>query len=251
MQLSPHINQQFNAIIWRMEIDELSDTIFLETRNNEDKQVAFSAIKLQTGQVYFKDLTTPERWLTGIEAAHNGVLLLHNYQTETGPTHKGLVAIQASTTDTLWSNYNIAFDHLTVNGPVIYDTRIRPRKLFLADIFTGATIRQFHASIDKALVNNIVMPAMVSPDGLPELVTLQPYGNMVHYLEFDNIRIVSLHALMEGQLNQSLIIMDSDEEVYRDLLNTAIQKMQPEAFIVHKNRLIYIKNKTELKVLTL
>ena len=87
MQLSPHINEQFNATIWRMEIDEISDTIFIETRNNEDRQVAFSAIDLASGKTYFKDFTTPERWLTGIETACNGVLLLHNYQTETGPTH--------------------------------------------------------------------------------------------------------------------------------------------------------------------
>jgi len=239
-----------------MEIDELTDTVFIETRNNDDKQVTFSAINLASGQVFFKDLSMPERWLTGIEAAHNGVLLLHNYQTETGPTHKGLMAIQASTGKTLWSNYNIAFDQLTVNGPVVYDTRIQPRKLFLADIFTGATLRPYDAVIDKALINNIVVPAMVTPDDLPEIAGLSPYGNMVHYLKYNKRIIVSLHALMEGQLSQSLVIIDSADsdcyrEVYRDLLNTAIQKIQPEAFILHKNRLIYIKNKTELKVLAL
>ncbi|MDB5086247.1 MAG: hypothetical protein JWR09_241, partial [Mucilaginibacter sp.] len=64
-------------------------------------------------------------------------------------------------------------------------------------------------------------------------------------------RIVSLHTLVDGQLNQLLFIMDGNKKIYEDLLNNKIQKMQPEAFILHKNHLIYIKNKAELKVLSL
>ena len=93
LTLQPYINQQFNGAIWRLEIDELSDMIFIEVRNEAEKQVSFSALSLNEGQVYFTDLTTPERWLTGIEAVYDGVMLLHNYQSASGPIHKGLVAI--------------------------------------------------------------------------------------------------------------------------------------------------------------
>ena len=40
-------------------------------------------------------------------------------------------------------------------------------------------------------------------------------------------------------------------KLYEDLLTENVQKLQPESFIMHKDRLIYIKNKSELKVLTL
>jgi len=252
MELQAHISKQFKGTIWRMEIDALRDIIFLEIRNNEDRRVTFTAINLITAKTYFDNLTTPERWLTGMEAAYNGVLLLHNYQSETGPTHKGISAIDAVSGDILWSNYTIAFDHLSVNGPVAYDSRIQPRKLFLIDINTGATIRNYNPSIDIVLNNNIALPAMISPADLPaDIVVVNTFGNMVHYLEYNKFRIVSLHALMEGQLTQSVLVMDSGETVYRDLLNQDIQKIQPEAFILHQNQLIYIKNKSELKVLTL
>jgi hypothetical protein len=252
MPMHPFIDEQFTGAIWRMEIDELSDTLFIEVRNDEEKQVSFAAISLINGEVYFKDLTTPERWLTGIEAAFGGVLLLHNYQSGTGPTHKGIIAIDAFTGETLWSNYTHAFDHLSVSGPVIYDSRIHPRKLFLADIKTGATTRLYEPSVYKALGNNIVAPELITPAELPtDLVLVHPYENRVHYLGYNNFRIVSLHALKGGQLTQSLYVMDGFNHVYDDLLNSAIQKIQPEAFIMHKNRLIYIKNKSELKVLNL
>jgi hypothetical protein len=83
------------------------------------------------------------------------------------------------------------------------------------------------------------------------MLPMAPFGNSVHYLEHNNFRIVSLHTLQAGELKQYLFVMNGGETVYEDLLNADIQKLQPEAFIVHKNRLVYIKNKTDLKVLSL
>jgi hypothetical protein len=244
MTLLPHISEQFAGTIWRMEIDGLSNTLFVEIRDNEEKKVCFGSVDLKTG--------TPERWLTGIETAYNGVLVIHYYQSETGPAHKGLLAIDAFTGDTLWSNFTYGFDHLTLNGPIVYDTRMQPRKLFLADIKTGATTRIYEPYVYKEFENSITVPEQLTPELLPaSLITIHPYGNWVHYLEYNNFRIVSLHALKGGRLAQELYVFEGGNKIYEDLLNTDIQKIQPEAFIMHKNCLIYIKNKTELKVLSL
>jgi len=164
MVISPIISEQFDGKIWRMEIDELSDTLFLEIRDEEEKTVSFSGIDLSEGKILFKDITTPERWLTGIEAAYDGVLLLHFYQTETGPAHKGLMAIDGGTAKLLWSDFTHTFDHLTENGPVVYDARIHPRKFFLLDCKTGATNRVYEPSVYKELQNSVVLPHTVSSE---------------------------------------------------------------------------------------
>ena len=235
-----------------MEIDALTDTIFLEVRDSEEKKVSFAAIDLLNNQLLFKNLTTPERWLTGIEAAYDGVLLLHFYQSETGPTHNGLLAVDAATGKTLWSNYSYSFDYLSINGPILYDPRMQPRKLFLADIKTGATTRIYEPFVYQELNNGIILPEVKAPGFLPlNFLPVHPFGNMIHYLEYNNLRIVSLHALKGGGLTQLLYIVDGGNDVYDDLLNTGIQKIQPEAFIIYKDRLIYIKNKSELKILAL
>lgn len=252
MTLSPHISHQFPSPVWRMEIDAKNDVLFAETRNSEDKTVYFTAIDLKTGQVYFNNLTTPERWLTGMETAWDGVLFIHYYQSETGPVHKGLMAVDAFSGQTLWTNYSYSFDHLTNKGPVVYDSRIQPRKLYMADIKTGVATRIYEPFIDPEPQNYIQAPQQIPGDELPVgLAIPHPCTNWVHYLEYNNFRIVSLHALKAGTLVQMLYVFVGDVLLFEDLLNTAIQKIQPEAFILHKNCLIYIKNKTELKVLSL
>jgi hypothetical protein len=244
--------ETFNGHIWRMEIDEITDTLFVEIRNSDDKSVCFGAVSLKNGEVLFNGLKTDERWLTGMETAYDGVLLLHFYQSETGPAHKGLMAIDAFSGKTLWSNFTYNFDHLSGNGPVLYDARVHPRKLFLADIKTGATTRIYAPSVYGELKTSVVLPGIKSPEFFAaNFLPLHPFGNLIHYLEHNNFIIVSLHALKGGELTQQLYIMEGVNKIYEDLLNAGIQKIQPEAFILHKNHLIYIKNKSELKILTL
>lgn len=245
----PYISEQFKGVIWRLEIDELTDTICIETRDETEKLVSFSSISLNTGQSYFKELSTEERWLTGIETVYDGVLLLHNYLSQNGPLHKGIIAIDAVTGDTLWSNYTLAFEVLTNEGPILYDTHIHPKRLYLADVHTGATTRVYEPTINTEIKNNIAVPAMTDPSAIA--LPLPPFGNSVHYLEYNNRRIVSLHTIQAGTLQQWLFVMKSDGKVYEDLLNTGIQKLQPESFILHKDRLIYIKNRSELKIIKL
>src|SRR5665213_759511 len=221
--MQPYISEPFIGDIWRIEVDELTDIVFTEVRNSADKQVSFSAINLSTGHVNFNALRLPERWLTGIEAAFDGVLLLHNYQSDAGPAHKGLIAVDAVTGETLWSNYTIGFDHVSVEGPIVYDAHIHPRKLFLADVKNGATKRIFEPSVYQELKNNIIAPELKTPEmlsvaGLP----VHPYGERIHCLDYNNLRIVSLHALKAGVLTQSIFIMDGMQTVYQDILNTDI-----------------------------
>ncbi len=250
--LQSHISYQFKSAVWRLEIDAHSQTLFTEIRDQDDKRVFFSSVNLESGKVNFDGLQTEERWLTGIEAAYKGVLLLHNYQSESGPAHKGLIAFDGESGSLLWNNYTNAFDHLSVNGPVIYDTRIQPRMLYLADIKTGTPVRPYEPLIDVEEVTNIILPDVIPAKFLETLpIESVPFGNTAHYLEHNNLRIVSLHALAEGTLQQRLYIVDNANIIYEDILNTDIQKLQPEAFLIYRDQLIYLKNKSELKVLNL
>ncbi len=247
----PIIHEHLNGIIWRIEIDEITNALCLEVRNKEDKQVSFASFDLLKGAINFKDLTTPERWLTGMEAVYNGVLLLHHYQSEKSPVHKAVIAVDIITGAILWSNYTYGFDSLSMNGPVVYNTQVLPKKLLLTDIKTGTTLRSFEPLIDIELNNNIVAPNLLPSSALPQQLKVEPHGNIIHYLKHNKLIIVSLHTFNQGMLQQHIYILNGDELIYQDIVNTDIQKLQPEAFILHKNYLIYIKNRSEIKVINL
>jgi hypothetical protein len=241
------------STVWRLEIDPISGILFAEIRDNGDKRVSFSAINLESGDIYFDGLQIEERWLTGIETSYDSVLLLHNYQSENGPVHKGLVAIDGKTGQTVWSNYTHAVDHLSVNGPLIYDTRMQPPHLSIADIKTGAILRSYQPTIDTDIENHIVLPG-VAPIQMASSLSLQlkTFGNTLHYLDYNNLRIVSLHAFADGTLQQLLYIFTTDNKiVYQDLLNDDIQKLQPESFLLRKGQLLYLNDKSRLKVLNI
>jgi hypothetical protein len=245
----PFIIEKFAGAIWRLELDELNHILFAEVRRVEDKTVSFTAIGLNTGEVLFKDLTLDERWLTGIEAAYNGVLLLHGYLTDDSPVHRGLTAIDAHTGSTLWTNYNLTFDRLSVNGPVVFDGRIQPAKRLLAEISTGATLRAYEPAVDLEPDSSLTVPEIIPAKSLS--LPVEAYGNAVHKLEYNNRHIVSLHTIYHNELQQELFVMDGNTIIFKDLLNGPIQKMQPEAFMLFSNYLIYIKDRSAIHVLFL
>lgn len=250
--LKPYIHQRYKGQIWKLATDPAKNLIFIESRDAADHLVSFSGCDLNTGEACFTELITHEKWLTGIESCFNGVLFLHGYESAQSPVHKGITAIDGLTGGVLWSNYTYAIHHISVNGPIAYNTQVLPQKLFLLDANTGAALRPFDASIDHDIDPEIRVPYAI--DTLEANIVPYLKGDrtgMINYIEYNSFRIVSLHTLVKTDLSQILLIMQGDDLVYEDLLIDGIQKLQPEAFIMQRNRLIYIKNKVELKVLNL
>lgn len=250
--LQPYISECFDSPIWKFIIDSESGLLFVEVRDAETREVSFASINLKNGHTNFKKLTQPEKWLIGLEACFNGTLFLHGYESAHSPAHKGITAINGITGTEIWNNYGYAIHHISINGPVAYNTQIQPQKLFIIDEKTGSTLRNYDAGIDLPLQQNIKVPNIITQvnQDITPFIKGQIMGN-IHYLEYNSFRIVSLHSLNQDVLQQILLIIKDGNLVFEDLLNDRIQKLQPEAFIMHQTQLIVIKNKIELKIFNL
>ncbi|MFD2146347.1 hypothetical protein [Mucilaginibacter antarcticus] len=112
-------------------------------------------------------------------------------------------------------------------------------------------MHKFEESIDTEIETPLAYPQLAEATVLNLPLAVDPHLDITHYLEHNKFRIVSLHTATAGRLKQHIYVLDDEAVVYEDLLNEDIQKMQPESFILYKNWLIYIKNKSELKVLPL
>lgn len=253
MTLDTTINHVFGSTVWRMQIDEETDMLFTELRDTASKQVSFAGISLATGLLSFNKLIMPERWLTGIETAHHGVLLLHGFQSEVMPVHKGLYGVDETNGNILWTDYHLTFEGISPDGTYVADGRIQPKKLFLINTQTGLRIDTDIPQSVNYPDTLIMLPQMLRADQLPaHLLPLRAEGNMAHYLRHNGFEIVSLHALNRDSLTQYLYIWnDNHKLIFEDIINDGIQKLQPEAFMNYKNQIIWLKNQVELKVLNL
>jgi len=248
--LNPVIDHAFSGLIWKLEIDAAIELIFAETRNSENRTVAFSSFSLKTGQVYFLEVMMEEKWLTGMEGARKGVLFLHGYKSEQSPEHKSIIALDGLTGKQLWADYNLSVEAFTKDGLLAADQRFQTKRIVLLDYQTGNIITQVNSPQDDQ--QEIQYPYMLGllPQNLAALINGTISGE-ISCLKYNSYLIISLHTLNKGNLMQELYVIKNEKLVYRDLLNENIQKLQPEAFVLIKNHLVYIKNKTALKVLNL
>jgi hypothetical protein len=250
--LQPPQQLTFNAPIWRMQFDAAQPIVYLELRDADSHTVHFAAVNSQTGQAYFNHLQLPEPWFCGIEAGHNGVLLLHGYQAAQSPVHQGITAVDAYTGHVLWTNYVHSFSQLSKQGVWVTDARIKPERLQLLNLQTGQLVPANPALATLPQPTALLLPALAQylPAGLQNLVDFDTVG-LVHYLEHNGCRIVSLHQPLPNGYRQHLLIEKQGVLYYADVLQQQVQKLQPEAFIVNENTLFYIKQGITLSVLNL
>jgi len=251
--LQPFIDEQFDGQIWKFVIDDRTGLLFAEIRSTDKREVSFASINLNTGKLNFKHLTPPEKWLTGLEACFNGVLFLNGYQSAQSPIHKGRTAVDGNNAAVLWSNYNYAIHKLSINGPIVYNIQVQPPAFYLLDAQSGATLRPYNASVDTELIlSGITLPDILNaPPAIFNILFDGELTGNYHYMAYNDFRIVSLHASKHGFLKQYLFITLNGDVVYEDILADNIQKLQPEAFIMYNNQLIYIKSTAELKIVNL
>ena len=246
----PVVNHQFSGMVWKLEVDAARELIFVETRDPENQTAAFSSFSLKTGENYFTDLVLEEKWLIGMEGARSGMLFLHGYFSAQSPEHKALIALNAFSGKQVWADYNLSAEAFTKAGLLAADQRFQTKKTVLLDYQTGRVLQkpdQLQEDIQQ--IQNPLM-LLLPPKILSEIILGEIAGE-ISWLNHNPYLIISLHTQKNGVLQQLLFILENEEIVYQDLLNGQIQKLQPEAFMIVNNHLIYLKNKNILKVLTL
>lgn len=251
-EIKPSVTYTFSGLIWKLELDSASDLLYVETRNQQEHLVSFSAFDLKNGQANFIEITSEEKWLAGMNGGRKGVLFLYGYKSVQSPEQKGIIAIDGLTGKQLWADYNLALEKFTAEGLLATDQRFQTKKMILLDEQTGAVKDVAKNSIFPDDLQEIAYPLMLRllPENLRQLLSVTITGE-ISCLNYNSYLIISLHSQNNKNLVQELYVIKEEKVVYHDLLNEHIQKLQPEAFVLIKNHLIYIKNKITLKVLNL
>ncbi len=248
--LNTVIDHTFTGLIWKLETDIEQNLIYVETRNEKEHSAGFSSFHLKTGEVNFLEFIPKEKWLVGMNGGRKGILFLHGYLSDQTPEHKGIIALDGFTGKGLWADYNLAIEAFTVDGLLAADQRFQSKRTVLLDYQTGTVKAKTENRQDDRQEIQYPFMLLLLPKNLTALIAGTITGE-ISCLNYNPYLIISLHTQNNDGLLQELFIFENEKLICHDLLNENIQKLQPEAFVVIKNYLVYIKNKTVLKVLSL
>lgn len=102
-RLTPAWEFPARGVIWRL-LPTVRGQFVGEERNTPEKSVSFFSIRQDNGKVLWSGVRLIEPWWIGIEAIHDGVVLLHEFAVPDFPDHKKIHALDLSTGGHLWSN---------------------------------------------------------------------------------------------------------------------------------------------------
>jgi hypothetical protein len=272
-KLRPSYQFTTHGVLWRL-VPSRGGIAAGEDRDQSSKRVTFFSIDLVTGHVFWRDRSSEEPWWVGIEAVHDGVVLLHGYRTPDMPEHRGLEAVDARTGETLWRNGELAF--FLARGEQVYAVR----ETFESRIFLSLSLKDGSAAgevppeeiqrlrrqtRDEEGEAGIRFPRIASRSeteepGIAGHIRKATRGSgtlhLVEYLEAGRAAAIGYYqreARGAPHLVQQLVVMNArtGAVVYREKLSAHAALALPERFFLFQNFLFFIKESTTLTALDL
>jgi hypothetical protein len=138
-RLEPSWVYKSEGIIWRLH-PARGGMLVGEERNIESRTASFFCV--DPSGTLWKGKNFGEKWWTGIETVHRGVLFLYGFATPDLPGRKGTTAVDCATGEVLWNNGDLTF--IGAAGDRIYSTQEAPGGPVVAEIDyrTGALVRE-------------------------------------------------------------------------------------------------------------
>lgn len=243
-KLNSYFSHKIKGLIWKVQTNESKSLLSIESRNFDKKQVAFTVLNFETGEIHFNEKVFEESWNLNLAFTGEENLILNGYEQSESPESKGLMSINIQTGDILWERYNLSMDSANLNGLKVYDPKINPRRYSWIEHLGGENIPEPEGI--KLETATILFPSANEQAVLPDLISdIEIIGEMFS-LSHQNSTILSFHEKVENKIQQRILVYQGDRILHDNILIKDIQKLQPESFFIQKNRLFYIRNKNEI-----
>ena len=258
-----HFNLSFQGKIWKIKPDLLTQNLTLEIRQPKMRQAGFFIINTETGKLEMDNFQTEERWWTGMEAAHNGVILLHGYeQTKETGRHLGITAVSETSGQVIWEKPTLTFLGLITDENLLAENAFS--LLVELDLKTGAEtkysfpkehaktqIRAFRNKLNNAIKSPLpYLPADAYYPLLQDFIkqkTGRAAEQTIEYLETENRILMSFYAENDSVLANFLLVSSAQGEVLLDFyLQQNVNGLGSDTFFIFAEKLFFIQDKTSL-----
>lgn len=231
--------QQCEGIIWKLELDDATEMMVWECRT-EKKKVSFYAYDFKNALTILSNHLFEEDWLLGLDHVNQGIAYFHGYESEFSPVHKGILAFDLKGKKMIWEHFNISLQNYSKEGVLVFDPRLFPRKYQLLDLKTGKQIR-------PVAVAELSFFTASSPQVLfPEIEEKEGEWKTTQELVINDLTLKSGYEKEGGQIHQYFKILRNGQAIFTDYLGKNIHKQSFDTFFVWQNKLIYVRNKSEI-----
>lgn len=230
---------QSDGIIWKLALDDLSEIAIWEIRSL-DKKVSFSAYDFKHQKELLHHFSFDEEWLLGLACVKKGIAYFHGYESEFSPVQKGIIAFDLIDKKIIWQNFSVSIQEFYQEGIAVFDSRVSPRKYQLLDLETGNVSQKIN--IEDLNQFQIDFPQIQ----IPEIISYTNIWETQHRLKAKDLDFLVRYEEQDKKQHQKLEIYKNNELIFSDYLNTDIQKLSFDTFLLWQHRLIYIRNKREI-----
>lgn len=277
--LKPHWTFSQNGYLWRFFITS-NDIVIGETRDIEKKIVYFFSLNLESGLPYFQNLIFEKNnyWVS-IEGFDSGNIYLHRFENPNMPDHNGIIALDILNGETKWENKDLIYFFNTENEIYGFKQLYESFKYFSIDKKNG-NITQEIQSTDIADLQALKLETseqqylenryteIFNPEEsesiINEIILTEAGGKNiqgdVEYISTDKNLFFNYHTktFYVNDLNNHFLDnvfcifnLSDKSKIYQEKLNQKAKYNVPDSFFIHKNYLIFIKDKKEISTIKL
>jgi len=226
--------------------------LFLEVRDEQQRQVSFAAFDLDSRKTIFKDLTFDEHWWISLADASGDFLLLKVYTDTNNPEKKSLLVYDFKRKEIAWwrNHYSISFvaDNIVQGSDHALGTK------FLAlDLQTGSPIES--GGLIEPKENFLIQKPLQYFHDSNHFETIKRYiegqcgvnpVSLIEYLEFEGIIAISFYMGEQNLANYLLILKEDGNQVLYERIGEQLKGIGMDTFFMFSEYLIFAKNKGEL-----
>ncbi len=253
--------------IWRILITD-SDKIILETRETDSKEVFFTCLDFNSGEILFDKMQLEEKYWVGIEAIKNDIIFFHKYATPDMPGHKQLIAYSINEKKVIWQSDEYVFLFYYQDKIYGYREAFEGRNFYTVNPFTGEfiedlgndansinTIREIarqEEDYSNYIFTNKIYEDEEAESLLASRVNASEVSGDAEFIDYKGHLFLNYHKkLPDGKkLRNEFVIINKEngKPVFELTLNKEANHYAPDSFFIYKDKLITVIEKTDFAV---
>jgi hypothetical protein len=252
--------------IWRI-IPGGPDKLVIEERNPVTREVFFSCIDMNSGNVLLENLQFDEKFWIGIEEVYKDVIFFHNYQKPDMPGHADIIAYDINKKEVIWRSDKYLFSLVYDNKIYCFRNFFERQKYYQLDYYTGELISELGDDFNQIghlrelreteLYKGYRFPEVFNhpvkeiDSIIEELRTEVLISGKIDYFVTGNLLLLSYHTVLDdGKLRNNFRTLDISTKmvIFEEILNKEITNYIPDSFFLINDLVFLLKEKETLFV---